>query len=116
MVNMRAFDITEAATVAQSRLELLQSLSVNNANLSGSHSFENLVPGYDCDWVVTTSFPTDLTAPPARGRLIQLAVTANGDTTTCGENGTCANCGSSDGTGSTIDCYAVVGVKVAPNW
>ncbi len=125
MVNMRAFDITAAATIAQSQLERLSSLSMDHPDLNeGSHEIKNsapgegMSPGYDCDWEVTAGFPNDVTPnpPPARGRLIQVAVTANGDTTSCGEDGTCRSCSSSDGTGSSISCYAIVGVKVTPNW
>ena len=112
MVNMRAFDITEAATVAQSQLELLNSSTFNSANLDpGSYSVPNLAPGYDCDWVVTNL--TGPSTPPRNGISVRLAVTANGDTTICGNDGTCGSCAGSNGTGSTISCYSVVGVKTA---
>ncbi len=106
MVNMRAFDITEAATLAQSRLEFLMSLPYtsdfnalcqNNSPCENvepflaTQGFQGIDPGYNCRCTIGT--PTN---PQALGaKIITVTVSANGG-------------------GSSASDYTIKGVKAAP--
>lgn len=106
MVNMRAFDITEAATLAQSRLEFLMSLPYtsdlnalcqnespceNVEPFLATQGFQGIEPGYNCGCTVAASANTQA----AGAKIITMTVSANGS-------------------GSSASDYTIRGVKAAP--
>jgi len=106
MVNMRAFDITEAATLAQSRLEFILSLPYSNdinaqcqndgpcetvEPFRATQGFPGIDPGYICR--CTIGAPADASA--AGAKIVTVVVSAN--------NG-----------GSSAPDYTIRGVKSAP--